>query len=101
MSAIRGTGQEGFLAIDDIEFFPDYDPNGSCKMMPPEANPDITTTTTTTTEKTTVTEPDKGMSLKNMNLDGSFWFISAQFPLGSAARLPLTSKNLKSFYLYF
>ena len=58
MVAVRGTGQEGYLAIDDVEFFPDYDPN-ECKIMPTEADPTSTTTTTTSTTTATVTEPDQ------------------------------------------
>ena len=56
MMAVRGTGQVGYLAIDDIEFFVDFSAE-TCQILPPEATPTtpapITTTIVTTT--TTVT----------------------------------------------
>ena len=38
MMAVRGTGESGYLAIDDVEFFVDFSVE-SCQIQPNEAIP--------------------------------------------------------------
>ena len=38
MMAVRGTGQSGYLAIDDVEFFVDFSVE-TCEISPNEAIP--------------------------------------------------------------
>ena len=38
MMAVRGTGQSGYLAIDDVEFFVDFSVE-TCQISPNEAVP--------------------------------------------------------------
>ena len=38
MMAVRGTGQSGYLAIDDVEFFVDFSVE-TCQISPNEATP--------------------------------------------------------------
>ena len=51
MRAVRGSGETGYLAIDDVEFFVDFS-SETCQILPAEATP---TTQAPTTSTTTVT----------------------------------------------
>ena len=56
--AVRGTGQLGYLAIDDVEFFVDFSVE-TCAILPVEAEPQDPPSTTTPSPITTPepTEP--------------------------------------------
>ncbi len=53
--AIKGTGNEGYVALDDVEFLKDFQ-DDNCPFGPDEAKPE----TPTTTAEPPPTEPPNG-----------------------------------------
>ena len=63
MMAVRGTGQLGYLAIDDVEFFVDFSVE-TCTILPAEAQPQDPTTPA----PITTPEPTEPPGRKQYNL---------------------------------